>query len=276
MTKANPDPVPVPVPVPVPDPVPVPVPVPVPDPDPDPKDDGDPAHERPTSPFDRLDATKIVETAERLARRIHERFPTSSLASLCDQLVVLAKDAQNTATWIGRPNVPLRIVTAIFSLMVVVGVGISVSAVPFGANLKLVELVAAVEAAINDIVLIGAALIFLVGLESRIKRHRALQALHRLRSLAHITDMHQLTKVPERLDESYMSSASSPETELNAFELGRYLDYCTEMLSLTGKIAAVYIQDFDDGVALQAVNEIEDLTTGLSRKIWQKRTLTSE
>ena len=42
------------------------------------------------------------------------------------------------------------------------------------------------------------------------------------------------------------------------------------MLSLTGKIAALYVQDFEDGVVLAAVNEVEDLTTGLSRKIWQK------
>jgi hypothetical protein len=30
------------------------------------------------------------------------------------------------------------------------------------------------------------------------------------------------------------------------------------------------VQKFDDPVALAAVNEVEDLTTGLSRKIWQK------
>ena len=42
------------------------------------------------------------------------------------------------------------------------------------------------------------------------------------------------------------------------------------MLSLTGKVAALYVQRFDDPVALQAVNEVEDLTTGLCRKIWQK------
>lgn len=42
------------------------------------------------------------------------------------------------------------------------------------------------------------------------------------------------------------------------------------MLSLTGKVAALYVQDFEDDVALQAVNEIESLTTGLARKIWQK------
>ena len=42
------------------------------------------------------------------------------------------------------------------------------------------------------------------------------------------------------------------------------------MLSLTGKIAAVYVQEFDDGVALASASELEVLTTGLSNKIWQK------
>ena len=50
----------------------------------------------------------------------------------------------------------------------------------------------------------------------------------------------------------------------------KYLDYCSEMLSLIGKLAALYVQKFDDPVALAAVNEVEDLTTSLSRKIWQK------
>ena len=45
------------------------------------------------------------------------------------------------------------------------------------------------------------------------------------------------------------------------------------MLSLVGKLAALYVEKFDDGVALAAVDSIEDLTTGLSRKIWQKITL---
>ena len=57
---------------------------------------------------------------------------------------------------------------------------------------------------------------------------------------------------------------------MTPFELSRYLDYCTELLSLTGKVASLYVQDFQDPVALDAVNDIENLTTGLSRKIWQK------
>ncbi|MET0336210.1 MAG: hypothetical protein ABW063_00460, partial [Caulobacter sp.] len=52
--------------------------------------------------------------------------------------------------------------------------------------------------------------------------------------------------------------------------LMRYLDYCSEMLSLTGKLAALYMQNMRDPVIIEAVNEIEDLTTSLSRKIWQK------
>jgi hypothetical protein len=38
-------------------------------------------------------------------------------------------------------------------------------------------------------------------------------------------------------------------------------------------VAALYLKGFDDPVALQAVNEVEDLTTGLARKIWQKLTI---
>jgi hypothetical protein len=57
---------------------------------------------------------------------------------------------------------------------------------------------------------------------------------------------------------------------MTRFELGRYLDYCTELLSLISKIAALYVQRFDDEVTLGAVNEVESLTSGLSKKIWQK------
>jgi hypothetical protein len=38
-------------------------------------------------------------------------------------------------------------------------------------------------------------------------------------------------------------------------------------------MAALFVQRFSDSLVLQSVNEIEDLTNGLSRKIWQKITL---
>jgi hypothetical protein len=42
------------------------------------------------------------------------------------------------------------------------------------------------------------------------------------------------------------------------------------MLSFTGKLAALYAQYFPDATVTAAVNDIEQLTTNLSRKIWQK------
>ena len=44
----------------------------------------------------------------------------------------------------------------------------------------------------------------------------------------------------------------------------------TDMLSLIGKVAALYVQRYDDPVVLSEVDQIEDLTTSLSNKIWQK------
>jgi hypothetical protein len=86
-----------------------------------------------------------------------------------------------------------------------------------------------------------------------------------------VIDMHQLTKDPSLVlgTERVKDTAASPKRVMTAFELGRYLD-CSEMLSLTGKVAALYAQDLDDPVVVEAVNDIEMLATNLSRKVWQK------
>ena len=112
--------------------------------------------------------------------------------------------------------------------------------------------------------------VFLLSLEARGKRKRALDALHELRAMAHIVDMHQLTKDPERMLGRGTRTASSPRRTMTPFELHRYLDYCSELLALIAKIGALYVQDFPDRAALDAVDQVENLATGLSRKIWQK------
>jgi len=55
--------------------------------------------------------------------------------------------------------------------------------------------------------------------------------------------------------------------------MNRYLDYCSEALALISKIAALYVQGFQDPILLDAVDDVEDLTAGFSRKIWQKITI---
>jgi hypothetical protein len=105
-------------------------------------------------------------------------------------------------------------------------------------------------------------------LEERLKRRRALEALHVLRSMAHVIDMHQLTKDPATL-----MYERAPPRQMSEFQLTRYLDYCAEMLALIGKLAALFADRMRDPVVIDAVTEIENLTTGLARKIWQKITL---
>ena len=135
---------------------------------------------------------------------------------------------------------------------------------------SIAEFLQGADAAINEVVFLGITIFFFVTLETRLKRRRAMEAIHVLRSIAHIIDMHQLTKDPERVVSPRPAGGNEVKRPLSPAELIRYLDFCSDELSLISKIAALYVQKFNDPVTLSAVNEVENLTNGLSRKIWQK------
>jgi hypothetical protein len=232
------------------------------------------------SDYTSIDSEKIINTIERLKARIEERFPDSDLGKVCGQLHQVAGHMKERSEWIARPVHWLRILTWVVCILIVGGTVAAIYSFGMTQNevkpksISLTDFVTVFEAGINDVVLIGAAIFFLLRFENRYKRTRALKALHELRSIAHVIDMHQLTKDPHRISTPgtsvFIPGRLSPKLDMTQFELRRYLDYCTEMLSLTGKIAAVYNQVFDDGVATAAASELESLTTGLSSKIWQK------
>jgi hypothetical protein len=222
-------------------------------------------------PHRSLDAAAVARTIEVLCERVEVRFPASGLSRICRELLGIAERTAETAAWIARPILALRVAVGLTVALLLAGLAVSVT----GLRLRLTpesvtELVQGLESGINDLIFVGAFLFFLVTLERRVKRGRALRAIHELRSIAHVVDMHQLTKDPEWVLDRGRETGILPPRAMSRFELSRYLDYCSEALSLTGKVAALYVRDFDDPVALQAVNEVEDLTTGLSRKIWQK------
>ncbi len=223
-------------------------------------------------PYHNLKADLLGKQIDQLRRRIEERFPDRNLGLVCDEIRRQASEAHQRADWIARPILSVRAgVLLLVVLLVSILVYFAQSHVEVDNNqFGFGEFVTLLEAGINAIVLIGAGIFFLVTAELRLKRRRTLAALHELRALAHVVDMHQLTKDPEHIIGRDRSTPSSPKVSMTLFELVRYLDYCSEMLSLIGKIAAIYVQDFDDEVAIDAVNDVESLTTGLSRKIWQK------
>jgi hypothetical protein len=218
-----------------------------------------------------LNAEKIEETIVTLQRRIDERFPGRGLAKLCAQLHDIAREDRERLAWVARPNLWLRAGVAIAILIGIVGlVMFASSLLQMEVTVEAFAALQGIDAAVNTVALGGAASWFLINLETVWRRRAVLRDLHELRSIAHVVDMHQLTKDPTTIGKGYASTASSQVHNMTAFELARYLDYCAEMLSITGKLAALYMQNVRDPVIIEAVNEIEALTTGLSRKIWQK------
>lgn len=227
-------------------------------------------------PGHHLDPNQIIETVRILRNRIQERFPNAGLKTVCEDLLKIAEQARSRSIEIGRPMIGIRVLSAVIILTIL---GALLAVIGFTSLVRLhnqpmppAEMIQVIDAAFGALVLIGATFIFLITLEIRFKRSRAMKAIHELRSLVHIIDMHQLTKDPERVlnRDSLHDTESSPKRTMNRFQLNRYLDYCSEMLAFCGKIAALYVENFPDSQAVAAVNDLENLTTGLGRKIWQK------
>ena len=223
-----------------------------------------------------LDPRLIIETAERLEARIADRFPESGLRKVGQELVSLARDTRDAATGLQRPILWLRVlVGAVFAAGagVFLFVGTVLPFDRFSSGGDVVESVQGIEASINTVVLAVLGILALVHAEDRIKRRRVFRQLHGLRSLIHVIDMHQLTKDPAVLSSTFRPMPHSPKRTMSRGDLLRYLDYCSEMLSITGKLAALFAQAVNDEVVIGVVNDVENLGSNLSRKIWQKITM---
>ena len=228
-----------------------------------------------------LDENKILQTLRTLGQRIEERFPESGLSRVSAELLAVGEETRRNVEFIRNPHWPVRIaatvcivgILAVFVSAFVTVVTLVQAERAQAALGSAAEVVQAIESLVQEAVFLGIAIWFFLSLESRLKRRRALRAIHELRSIAHIVDMHQLTKDPERMFSSQPNTASSPVRTMDREQLGRYLDYCSELLSLTSKLAALYVQYRNDPIVLDAVSEVEQLSGDLSSKIWQKITL---
>ena len=222
--------------------------------------------------FLQLDAARILATTEQLRDRIRERFPDANLAKVADELVQVARTHAGRSKAIQRRSLWPRVAGVLALLLGLTFLVVAVQSVhpEVGDRWKLTDVIQAIESSLGALVFLGAGFVSIWSLDVRSRRRRCLDALHEMRAMAHIVDMHQLTKDPERALHAGTSTPSSPTRQFDREQLARYLDYCSEMLSLVGKVAALYVQGFPDPVALAAVDDIEDLTGSLSRKIWQK------
>lgn len=224
-----------------------------------------------------IDATRVIATAELLEARIADRFPESGLRKVAVELISLGRDIAREARHLEAPIRWLRVMTVATILVGILIIGFVMTILSFDRiDTGAFDFVQGIEATLNTILLVGLGMITLTQMEIRVKRRKVFAGLHSLRSMIHVIDMHQLTKDPAALSQDFTPSVHSPKRNLSSADLSRYLDYCSEMLSITGKVAALYAQSVDDDVVVRAVNDVENLGTTLSRKIWQKIIMIAE
>lgn len=225
-------------------------------------------------PYRTLNPDHLIKTVEKLERRIAERFPGCGLSKVCGELTEIARESSQKVATASKANIPLR-----FGVGLVLAIGIVLLAyVAASIHVKsgtesFFGILEGIDAAVNTLIVTGAGIYFLTTLESRWHRERALKDLHELRSIIHVIDMHQLTKDPSRTSTVGTSTPSSPQRVMSPFELSRYLDYCSEMLSLAAKIAALYAQGTRDPLIIETSSDLGQITSNISGKIWQKITL---
>ena len=223
-----------------------------------------------TSRYRQLDESKIIATLTALRDRIDNQFPDSGLGRVAEELIAVGSEVAECADYLTKPNWPIRIFAGLLitAMTIVLYLASPPINLPEGAH-KFSD-VQSIAAGLNIVAIVSVAVLFLLRLETNLKRRRAHAVLHELRSLAHVVDMHQLSKDPagRRLPEPEITE--SPKGAMSPPSLGRYLDYCTDLLSLTGKLSALLVQRFKDQDVLSEVNEIEALTSALSGRIWQK------
>jgi hypothetical protein len=209
-----------------------------------------------------LNPDRLTETADRLVNRVVARFPHSGLAKVTVTVSEVTREAFATAEEIRRPNWWLRIGLIGLAVLVLAGAVLIALTLPEEASTP-ARLAEALFKTQGAVVFISAIVVFLWTLEARFKRRKAVKAIHDLRTLAHIIDMHQLSKDPE-----YPKEGDQAYATVEA--MTQYLHYCSEMLAIISKIGQLYVEDFHDTTTLTAVDNLESLTTGLSQKIWQK------
>lgn len=223
-----------------------------------------------TASYRTLDPEKLVAAACKLADKVNDSFPSSGLGALAREVSCLTRETVVRLTFIERPNWPLRIAVGVLVVLAVLGPLIFSAMLQFRETVgSLGDFLEATDAGLQMVLLLGASIAFLVTLESRIRRNRALAAIAEFRSMAHLVDMHQINKDPG-IDHRPLPAGVDRRTVRSDANLVIYLDHASDLLALIGKLAAYYGQHLRDRVVLDAVNEIESLTTGMSANLWQK------
>jgi hypothetical protein len=213
----------------------------------------------------RLDPERIIETAENLAKRIGQRMPGSGLSSLAMELAGIARATDQRALEARRPILAIRFASATAIGLSLLGLWYLVDDIharwEFGTITEVFE---ATDAGFNLLVILAGALWFLITLESRLKRKRALGSIEELREFIHVIDLTQLYYTPELY---------KPDDTISQNAWGfdyTYLLFCTQMIRVISNLAALYTRGAADDSVLRAASDVEMLTNAVTSKLLSK------
>lgn len=226
--------------------------------------------------FERLQADKILATVRRLHARILQHFPEAGLTQVAAEFASLAEASPERIALLYRRNLALRALIVVL-LAAIVGVAALFMTTWFADREHSLEvardvggLIQAIESVLGAAFFLSAAIVSIVTLEKRHIRVRVVRAMQELRAMAHIVDLHQLQKDPELFVIERGPGEAREHAELSIGEMTRYLDFCTELLSLLGNVAVLYAQPSHDPTVHAAADDVQQLSGNLANKIWQK------
>lgn len=210
-----------------------------------------------------------------LRRRIAERFPDSSLGEIAAEVLDLAHHTRARARRVRRPILAVRI-GAHFLQVVLLGALVAGLYVLWGAAQGLPSgtsgplwfgFLEAVEAAVALLLTIGGLSFGLVRFETGLRQSLVLREMQRFRTTLDVIDMHQLYKDPTYL---LLDTAAMPVRTMSLHQLLAYLGFCSELMTLTSKLASTYAVDITDPLVHQAVDDIQSYAGELVRGIRTK------
>jgi hypothetical protein len=212
-------------------------------------------------PKHRLDADKIIGTANNLADDINLRLPGTNLAILARELAELAVTTEERGRQARRPFLAIRALSALAIAVVFLSLGYLARHIharwEFGTMNNIFD---AINTGFNLLVLLTGALWFCATLEARVKRKEALGFIEELREFAHVIDVTQLYYTPE-----LYRSHNDPRPSKPAFD-ETYLLYCTQMLGVICNLVPLYTRGATGDSILRAASEVQMLAIAIITK----------
>lgn len=222
----------------------------------------------------KIDPNGLAENARKLSERMLERFPDRNLTTRSAELVSVIEDAPRRARQMARRPWFLTFVTAVLLCACVAGAVFGLMQLHVAMNVStLSELLQILDSGWQSLLI---AFFFSLGLFYPVRRWRRskfLKATNELQEFVQVINLHQLDKDPDQLTKDYNPTAPqrADNRPLNAFEMGRYLDYCIELIELTGMLAAYYSSFTSDSDVRKEIAEhqgvIQRMVTNLQLKI---------